>query len=156
MSNQITQLVTRITRAIFAFQTATDAMDEACAQALGINRTDLRALSLLYVRRMSAGELAEALGLTRGAMTTGIDRLERAGFVRRLRTGEDRRSVQIEITGAALQKIGQLWGPLEREGKRRLARYGSGELKTILKFLDEGREAQEAQAARVRNMKNDT
>ena len=66
-----------------AFQDATDEVDEAVADRLLLNRTDLRCLSVLSrVGAMSAGALATAAGLTRGAMTTALDRLETAGFVR--------------------------------------------------------------------------
>jgi len=52
--------------------------------------------------RMSAGHLAEAMGLSSGAMTNRLDRLEQAGLVRRLDDPNDRRAVLVEPTEAGL------------------------------------------------------
>src|SRR5690242_15465290 len=80
--------------AVRANQSATDMFDEAVAQFLGINRTDGRCLDVIDRRgRVSAGQLANESGLTTGAVTVVIDRLERAGYVRRIRDELDRRKV---------------------------------------------------------------
>lgn len=52
--------------------------------------------------RMSAGQLAESMGLSSGAMTNRLDRLEQAGMVRRLDDPNDRRAVLVEPTEAGL------------------------------------------------------
>ena len=76
-----------------AFQDATDEVDEAVARRLRLNRTDLRCLSVLsQAGAMSASALADAAGLTRGAMTTALDRLEAAGYARRVWDQQDRRA----------------------------------------------------------------
>ena len=81
---------------------ATDRFDHAVADALGVNRTDMRCMDMLEREGpLPAGRLAEAAGLTSGAMTTALDRLERAGFVRRVRDREDRRRVLVELTPEA-------------------------------------------------------
>lgn len=68
--------------------------DELVAARLGINRTDLRCLDLLHeTGTMSAGPLAVGSGLTTGATTRMLDRLERIGYIRRLPDREDRRRV---------------------------------------------------------------
>jgi DNA-binding MarR family transcriptional regulator len=65
-------------------QAATDRYDEAVAEAIGINRTDMRCLDVIQREGpVPAGRLAEETGLTTGAITTVLDRLERAGFGRR-------------------------------------------------------------------------
>jgi DNA-binding MarR family transcriptional regulator len=53
-------------------------------------------------RRRSPGDLARKLELSSGAMTNRLDRLERAGFVRRLPDPEDRRGIQVELTDEGL------------------------------------------------------
>ena len=64
---------------------AGDQLDEAVALQFGLNRTDLRCLGILYRRgRVTAGELAEESGLTPGAITTVLDRLERGGYANRV------------------------------------------------------------------------
>lgn len=68
--------------------------DELVAARLGINRTDLRCLDLLHeTGNMSAGQLAVGSGLTTGATTRMLDRLERIGYIRRLPDRDDRRRV---------------------------------------------------------------
>ena len=74
-------------------QNATDRFDSAVAEALGLNRTDMRCLDVIQREgAVTAGHLAEATGLTTGAMTVALDRLERAGYARRVRDSRDRRT----------------------------------------------------------------
>ena len=73
-------LLAAVGDAVQAFQDATDEVDDAVSRRLGLNRTDLRCLSVLSRSgTVTASALAEASGLTRGAMTTALDRLEQAG-----------------------------------------------------------------------------
>ena len=68
-----------------AYQTSNDNFDQAIADHLGMNRTDMRCVDLIdQAGGMTAGELARAAGLTTGAVTAVIDRLERAGMARRV------------------------------------------------------------------------
>jgi DNA-binding MarR family transcriptional regulator len=70
----------------------------ASAAALGLGGTDLYALNSLDIGGpMTSGELADATGLTTGATTRLIDRLERAGHVRRTPDAADRRRVYVEL-----------------------------------------------------------
>lgn len=69
------------------------------AEALGVHPTELMAGShLLDAGEMTAGELAEATGLTTGAMTAAIDRLEHAGLAKREADPHDRRKVIVKPT----------------------------------------------------------
>jgi DNA-binding MarR family transcriptional regulator len=77
-------------------QLATPWMD-AIAAAQGVHPTDLIAASYLHdVGPATAGHLAEITGLTTGAMTACIDRLEREGFAKREADSNDRRKVMIK------------------------------------------------------------
>ncbi|MEV7625164.1 MarR family transcriptional regulator [Actinoplanes sp. NPDC089786] len=89
----------------------------AAARAIGINQTDLICLNLLFQRGpATAGELASAVGLTTGATTTVIDRLERAGYVRRTPAPDDRRKVLVtarpDATGEAFTLFDDLMASL--------------------------------------------
>ena len=78
---------------------AGDQLDEAVALQFGLNRTDLRCLGILYRRgRVTAGELAEESGLTPGAITTVLDRLERGGYANRVADPADRRRVLVVLS----------------------------------------------------------
>jgi DNA-binding MarR family transcriptional regulator len=84
---------------IRANQVLTDLVDERACQYLGINRSDGRALDVIDQRgRVTAGELARELRMSTGAVTTLVDRLERAGLARRVPDPADRRRVLIEPT----------------------------------------------------------
>ena len=145
------QLVGEVAREIAEFQAATDLVDEAIAARLGVNRTDLRCLGLLSIRGpLTAGQLAQASGLSPGATTTALDRLERAGYARRIRDVADRRSVLVELTPTAQRHLEECYGPIGQEGQARLTRYSDAELAFLRAFLAEGRAFQERHAERVR------
>src|SRR5215831_21303165 len=75
------------------------------AEAVGLNPSDLGCLCLLLLHGPSpAGRLAELTGLTTGAVTGVIDRLERAGFAQRVLDPSDRRKVIVEPDEAKVEK----------------------------------------------------
>ncbi|MDQ3856291.1 MAG: MarR family transcriptional regulator [Chloroflexota bacterium] len=151
MSNDVrNQLIGEVAHEVAELQNAVDIVDEAAAKRLGINRTDLRVLGAL-VRRgsMTAGQLAKVSGLTPGAMTTAIDRLERAGYVRRARAADDRRSVLVEVTAEGNTRSDELYGPIGQEGIASLAHYTDQELLLVRDFLRAARELQERHAQRI-------
>ncbi len=137
--------------AVRAYQNALDKADDAVAEILGINRTDARCLDIVDQHgRIAAGQLAVEAGLTTGAMTAVIDRLERAGLIRRVRDAEDRRKVWLEVTPAAVEAIGELFEPMIAEAKRRFDRYSTTELEMLTDFVEMSRELTEAHNERLR------
>jgi DNA-binding MarR family transcriptional regulator len=84
------------------------AFDETLA-GHGLNHGEYRMLLRLATRsndnRMSAGELSKALLLSSGAMTNRLDRLERAGLIRRVPDPRDRRGVLVELTERGVEAI---------------------------------------------------
>ncbi len=144
-------LLGEVARAIAEFQNATDLVDDAAAASLGLHRTDLRCLGLLYANGpMHAGRLSAEAQLSPGATTAAIDRLERASYVRRVRSSGDRRGVLVEMTPAARERIENIYGPVGRAGLERLARYSEAELRLLHRFLREGYRLQVEHAARIR------
>ncbi len=94
---------------------ASAALDEAVVAFMGINATDGRACDVLdQYGQMTAGELAEHLGLTTGAVTTLIDRLERVGMVERVRDASDRRRVYVSSTPATREILAAIYTPFRR------------------------------------------
>ena len=97
--------------------------DERLAKKLKLSRTDMRCLDLIgRLGPMTAGRLAEESGLTTGAVTFILDRLEQSGMVTRRRDTEDRRRVWVEIVpdGAAAAR-----GACNSRSRRRCARWPS-------------------------------
>jgi DNA-binding MarR family transcriptional regulator len=144
-------LIRQLVSEIRAFQRAVDEMDHAAWEALGVNRNDARCLDVLQEREpMTAGALAEELGLTTGAITTLLDRLERVGFVRRIRDLEDRRRVQVELTPLARERIGELYGPMGELSRESLASYGDKDIQMLTEFFRLSTKINAANAARIR------
>lgn len=144
------ELVQELMVAIRAFGRAHDAFDQAVVEQLGINRTDGRCLDVLEeFGPLTAGQLARAVGLTTGAVTTLLDRLERAGLVRRMPDPTDRRKVMVEVTELAREHVARIFGPLVEEGTAELDRYSDDELATIVKFVRFDTELHERQQARL-------
>src|SRR5215207_427393 len=104
-------LLQELIRVNRAYQSAVEKMDEAFCRLLGVNRTDGRCLDVIDQRPgLTAGELAKAVGLSPGAATTALDRLEQRGFVRRTRDSQDRRRVTVEPTEEASRRAWEAYG----------------------------------------------
>ena len=131
-------------------QGATARFDQAVADALGLNRTDMRCLDTIDREgAVPAGRLAEETGLTSGAITTVIDRLERAGFARRVPDPSDRRRVLVELTPATREVANSYYAPHMAEAERLFDRYTLDELELLLEFVRTSREFNEREAAEL-------
>ena len=145
------ELEEAITRGWRAAQSRSDAHDELVANALGINRTDLRCIDILDQEgRTTAGRLAELMGLSTGATTALLDRLERVGYVQRTRDDEDRRRVFVEVTQLVRERTWPYYEPLMRVGQELYARYTVPELELVLDFLERGAELSQRELAALR------
>ena len=127
-------------------------LSQAVADRLGMNPTDLEALDLLHLHgHLPAGRLAEQTGLTTGAITGVVDRLERAGYARREADSTDRRRVIVRaVADQAQRDIAPLYAAMAREMGELFSRYTDEELGVILDFLTRSHEVGAAQIARLR------
>ena len=85
-------------------------------------------------------------------MTTALDRIETAGYARRVWNQRDRRAVRVEVTDWATKEVAVLYGPLAKDGFELLQRYTIQELAAVLRYLEEGRQLQRAHAQRIRGL----
>ncbi|MFG2885083.1 MarR family transcriptional regulator [Streptomyces sp. NPDC048297] len=120
----------------------------------GMHPTDVRALiALMDARRAgeetTAGRLGTALGLNSAGTTALVDRLERAGHVRRVRAERDRRRVVIEVEERAVELGFAFFGPLIERSVELLRGYDDRQRSTIRDFLEGVREAAAAQIPAV-------
>jgi DNA-binding MarR family transcriptional regulator len=99
---------------------------------------------------MTAGDVARESGLTTGAVTAVLDRLERAGYVRRRRDTEDRRRVLVEVVPEAFTGMADFYGPLAEWTATELSQYDDDRLVFLRDFLRSGREFLEAHTDHVR------
>lgn len=146
------ELIGRFSLAIRASQNVSEAFDEHVAARLGINRTDLRALDILDQRGpISAGELAEAMHLSSGAITTLVDRLERAGYAQRRRDETDRRRVLVEVGSKMGNDVEAFYAPLFHGTTTLLESHSDEELLAMIEFMEQGRAMVERELRRMEN-----
>lgn len=150
-SNKRQDLLSRLQTLIPEAQATTHSADQAAATRLGLNLTDLRCLGIvLDADAVSPSDLATAVGLSRGAMTTALDRLETAGLIRRVKHQPDRRSVRIEATAKARRAVETIWAPIRTEGLSLLDGYTDHELAVLVRFFEDYCALQTAHAERLR------
>ncbi|MCQ4084240.1 MarR family transcriptional regulator [Streptomyces sp. RB6PN25] len=132
------------------FQRSADTLDQRVADRLGLNRTDLRCLELIFAPSpLSPGELATAAGLTTGGVTTAIDRLERSGYATRVRDTKDRRRVIVQPTEKSSAMLGEVFAPIVEEGAEYLRRFDVQTLERMTEFLRFATRQQQSHAARL-------
>ncbi len=115
---------------------------QTVADRAAISNSDMECMDFLNVEgRMTAGRLAELTGLTTGAITGVVDRMEKAGLVRRERDVEDRRKVFIVPAAERVTEIGRFYEPLQRAMNKLMDTYSDAELKLLLRFATESYQA---------------
>ncbi len=131
------------------------AFDNLAAERLGLNRTDLHCVNIIENSGgLTAGELAKEAGLTSGAVTGVIDRLERAGYARRVADPADRRRVKLEVTPKFYARAERIWGPVAADWSDRLGkRFSAEELERFTEFLRVTTELSRQHLERLRQMK---
>lgn len=111
-------------------------LSESVARIIGVNSTDLECLDLLELAGpITAGRLAQHTGLTTGAMTTVIDRLEQAGFVRRLPDPDDRRCVRVEALSRNFRQVAALYRRLADGTAKLHEDYDDRQLAMVVEYL---------------------
>ena len=120
----------------------------ASAKVCGLGATDLYALNLLELAGpMTPGELSTRAGLTSGPTTRLIDRLERAGYVRRGPAPDDRRKVIVELV-AKPAGLDEVMAPARRMIANILAGYSPDQLEVLFDYFVRATDAyQEATAS---------
>ncbi|WP_186526290.1 MarR family winged helix-turn-helix transcriptional regulator [Leekyejoonella antrihumi] len=111
-------------------------LNRAVASKAKLNATDVETLGVLAVLGVATPtRLASLLAMGTGSMTLVLDRLERGGFVRRVRDAKDRRSVTIEVIEQRRAEVGAFFAPLEGQASETTERYSEKELAVIVDYL---------------------
>jgi DNA-binding MarR family transcriptional regulator len=131
------RLVDELIREFRATGNIDNAFDALAAERLGISETDLHCLNIIENSGgLTAGELALQSGLTNGAITGVLDRLERAGFAQRVADPADRRRVRVEVTAKFYKHAELIWGPIAEDLHAALGkRFTKDELERMTDFL---------------------
>jgi DNA-binding MarR family transcriptional regulator len=129
------QLVDALGTAMQQYQRSVQAFDDTVGRRLGLGPADLRCLDWLVDGPKSAGQLSAATGLRPAATTALIDRLAQRGFVRRLRSESDRRTVLVEMTEEGQARTWEAYGPLVRAGQPLLTALSTEQLEFLTDYL---------------------
>jgi DNA-binding MarR family transcriptional regulator len=133
-----------------ALSTEMDRLDQVAAERYGLNRTDMRGLEIVSRQGpLAPTELARLLGLTTGGVTTVIDRIERAGYVRRRPDRSDRRRLLVEATPLTTARDIEVFADLVRATAESLAAYSARDLAMIHGFLETTRAITTAHATAI-------
>jgi len=144
-------LVSSVLRQLLRTTTQTGIFTHVLAAQLGIGATDLECFALLAdLGPTSAGQLAEMLSLTTGAITGVVDRLEAAGFVVRDSDPNDRRRVIVRPVAARMTELDQAIEPLRRATMESLAAYTDDDFRRLLDFHERACEVMHEQTSRLK------
>ena len=136
------ELLTKINEMLRKVSAQSVLISDLVAGLVGLNATDLECLDLLLLAGpTTAGKLAEHTGLTSGATTAVIDRLERGGFVTRRRDANDRRRVLVEIVKSSVDRIAPLYAPLKERVKQLNRQFDDAELAAVVDYMTRALEA---------------
>ena len=120
--------------------------NQTVAEQLGMNATDMQCLHLLVLNggAMKPGELGRCCGLSSGGVTVVLDRLEKAGYIRREANPLDRRSVIVRPQPEPMRKLEAIYRSKGEGLARVMARYDAQQLQLLLDFFKSANAAGEA------------
>jgi DNA-binding MarR family transcriptional regulator len=119
--------------------TQTVFLHQAIAQSVGLNATDTKCIDLILSHpegSMTAGSLSGMTGLTTGAITHILDRLEKQQFIERVRDTRDRRKVFIRVRPDSLEPLTPKYEGIGKAYMSLAERYGDKELQLICDYLE--------------------
>jgi DNA-binding MarR family transcriptional regulator len=132
--------------------TQTVFLHQAVAQSVGLNATDTKCVDLI-VRGpeggVTAGKLSEMTGLTTGAITHILDRLEKRKFIERVRDAHDRRKVFLRVRQESLAPVIPKYEAIGKAFLGLAEEYGDEELQVICGYMEKASEISKRELARI-------
>ena len=127
----------RIVLEIRKFIAAAIFFNAQAAEAVGLGLTDMQTMHMLQLYGPSTpGKLASWTGLSSGGVTVALDRLEKAGYIRREPNPADRRSLIITLVPAKLRKLAGLYEGVEAETRQLLGKLPKRDLEAVVRFFE--------------------
>ena len=121
------------------FSIQTVFLHQAIAQTFGLNATDTRCLDLIHSHpegTVTAGRLSDFTGLTTGAITHILDRLEKGGLIERVRDKQDRRRIFIRVRGESVKPLLPKYEALGKAYRALIEHYSDTELRVIVNYME--------------------
>lgn len=123
----------------------------AVANQLQMPVTDVHAIgALLEFGPIGVRRLAELMGMTTGAATRLVDRLERAGYVAREQDPRDRRRIVVMLVPERVARVTRYYEPMGERWDQQVSEYTDDELRFLVRFLRQGRQHAQAETAALR------
>lgn len=132
--------------------TQTVFLHQAIAQSVGLNATDTKCIDLILRSpggSVTAGWLSEVTGLTTGAITHILDRLEKRQFVERVRDTQDRRKVLIRVRPESLEPLIPKYEAIGKAYMSMVKQYRDADLQLICDYLNKTSEVSERELAKL-------
>jgi len=130
------KLVNQVQMGATEYEISTVLFRHAMGEVLGINVTDMECLALIFFKGLaSPTELAQYTGLTSGATTAMLDRLEKAHLIERRPNPHDRRGILIVQTNERREEIGGMFIPLRQAIVKLTSSYSEAELESISDYF---------------------
>lgn len=123
--------------------TQTVFLHQAIAQSVGLNATDTKCIDLILRQpdgTATAGQLSQMTGLTTGAITHILDRLEKRKFIERVRDTKDRRKVFVRLLPNSLEPLAPKYEAMGRAYMALAEEYSDAELQLICEYMEKASE----------------
>lgn len=105
-------------------------------ERLGVNDTDMECLGAIFFKKLATpSELASYTGLSSGAATAMLDRLEKAGLIERQPNPHDRRSTLIVVSRQAARRVGPMFASIREAQSKIVSSYTDKELEVLADFF---------------------
>jgi len=132
--------------------TQTVFLHQAIAQSAGLNATDTKCIDLILrgpQGAVTAGWLSDRTGLTTGAITHILDRLERRKFVERTRDTRDRRKVFVRVRPESLAPLVPKYEAIGKAYMRLVEQYSDKDLQLICDYMEKTSELSERELSKL-------
>ena len=145
------ELIAAVLRAVRKESSQATVFSQAVAERLGLAGTDVECLEILGNEgRLTVGRLAEVTGLTTGSATRMVDRLEQAGWVRRVPDPTDRRRVLVEPAPGIFDKLRSVHASIAAAQRAVIERYDDEQLRILADFLTRSGDVARAETVKMR------
>jgi len=148
-----TVLLSELSVAVRQYTAAYALFNQALADHFQLHPTDVQCLNLLSLEadRVTIGRVGELTGLSTGAATRLVDRLERAGYATRERDAADRRRVLVATVPERMAVFGQVWQELSRAWWQLFDDFDDDHLALLLRYMRRTAEFSATQVIRLRS-----